>query len=117
MTRTEASTMVGAAVAGLWRTIDLVHRSRCSEMKTIDLRSDTVTRPGREMLEAMMSARVGDDVFDEDPTVNALQEKAAALFGMEAALFCPSGTMTNQIAVRIQTLPQHEPPQDVPWDQ
>lgn len=74
----------------------------------IDLRSDTVTRPGREMLEAMMSARVGDDVFDEDPTVNALQEKAAALFGMEAALFCPSGTMTNQIAVRIQTLPQHE---------
>jgi len=74
----------------------------------IDLRSDTITQPGQEMLEAMMSAKVGDDVFDEDPTVNALQEKAAALFGMEAGLFCPSGTMTNQIAIRIQTQPQHE---------
>ena len=74
----------------------------------IDLRSDTLTRPGKDMLAAMMSARVGDDVFDEDPTVNALQEKAAAMFGMEAALFCPSGTMTNQIAVRIQTQPQDE---------
>lgn len=74
----------------------------------IDLRSDTITQPGKPMLEAMMSAKVGDDVFDEDPTVNALQEKAAAMFGMEAALFCPSGTMTNQIAIRIQTQPQHE---------
>jgi threonine aldolase len=74
----------------------------------IDLRSDTITRPGKEMLDAMMSARVGDDVFDEDPTVNELQEKAAVLFGMESALFCPSGTMTNQIAVRIQTQPQDE---------
>jgi threonine aldolase len=74
----------------------------------IDLRSDTITRPGEAMLEAMMSAEVGDDIFDGDPTVNALQEKAAAMFGMEAGLYCPSGTMTNQIAIRIQTQPQHE---------
>jgi len=74
----------------------------------IDLRSDTITRPTPGMLEAMMEARVGDDVFNEDPTVNQLQQKAAALFGMEAALFCPSGTMTNQIAIRILTQPQHE---------
>lgn len=60
------------------------------------------------MLEAMMSAEVGDDVFGDDPTVNALQEKVAALFGMESALFCPSGTMTNQIAMRVNTRPQDE---------
>ncbi len=65
----------------------------------IDLRSDTVTKPTPEMLAAMMSAPVGDDVFNEDPSINGLQEKAATLFGMEAALFCPSGTMTNQIAI------------------
>ena len=74
----------------------------------IDLRSDTLTRPNAEMLEAMMAAKVGDDVFSEDPTVNELQERAAKMFGMEAALFCPSGTMTNQIAIRISTQPQHE---------
>jgi threonine aldolase len=74
----------------------------------IDLRSDTVTRPGPGMLEAMMRAEVGDDVFDEDPTVHKLQQKIAAMFDKEAALFCPSGTMTNQIAVRIQTQPQDE---------
>lgn len=74
----------------------------------IDLRSDTVTKPTKEMLEAMLSARVGDDVFGDDPTVNALQEKIATIFGMEAALFCPSGTMTNQIALRISTQPQEE---------
>ncbi|HLF33383.1 MAG TPA: GntG family PLP-dependent aldolase [Cyclobacteriaceae bacterium] len=74
----------------------------------IDLRSDTVTRPTPGMLEAMMNAEVGDDVFNEDPTVNALQSKAAGLFGLEDAIFCPSGTMTNQIAVRIQTSPQDE---------
>jgi threonine aldolase len=62
----------------------------------IDLRSDTVTRPTPGMKDAMFSAPVGDDVFGEDPTVNALEEKIATLFGMEAALFCPSGTMTNQ---------------------
>lgn len=69
----------------------------------VDLRSDTVTRPTSGMLEAMFAARVGDDVFGDDPTVNALEEKAAALFGMEAALFCPSGTMTNQIAIKVHT--------------
>ncbi len=68
----------------------------------IDLRSDTFTKPTAPMLEAMMNAEVGDDVFAEDPTVNALQEKGAAMFGMEAALFCPSGTMTNQIAIAVQ---------------
>lgn len=77
-------------------------------MTIIDLRSDTVTRPTPMMLEAMMSTRVGDDVFGDDPAVNALQEKAAALFGMEAALFCPSGTMTNQIAINVHTKPGGE---------
>ena len=74
----------------------------------IDLRSDTVTKPGKEMLEAMMNARVGDDVYKEDPTVNALEQKAASLFGMEAALFCTSGTMTNQLAINIHTRPGDE---------
>lgn len=74
-------------------------------MKTIDLRSDTVTKPTPGMLQAMMEAEVGDDVFEQDPTVNALQEKAAQLFGKEAALFCPSGTMTNQIAFKVITTP------------
>lgn len=74
----------------------------------IDLRSDTVTKPTREMLEAMFAAEVGDDVFDEDPTIKKLEEKSAALFGKEAALYCPSGTMTNQIAIRILTQSQQE---------
>lgn len=69
----------------------------------IELRSDTFTRPGSQMLEAMMKAPVGDDVFGEDPTVNELETYTAGLFGMEAALFCPSGTMTNQIALRCHT--------------
>jgi len=73
-----------------------------------DLRSDTVTRPTPGMLQAMMEAQVGDDVFDEDPTVIALEQKGAAIFGKEAAIFCPSGTMTNQIAIKIQTQPQQE---------
>ncbi|MCP9767573.1 threonine aldolase [Lacihabitans sp. LS3-19] len=67
---------------------------------TIDLRSDTVTKPSKEMLEAMFSAEVGDDVFGDDPTVSVLETKAAEMFGMEAAIFCPSGTMTNQIALK-----------------
>lgn len=75
---------------------------------SIDLRSDTLTQPTLEMKEAMMAARLGDDVFGEDPTVTALEEKLAAVFGMEAGLFCPSGTMTNQIAIRLHTLPQTE---------
>ena len=74
----------------------------------VDLRSDTVTKPGKEMLEAMMSARVGDDVFGEDETVSELEEKTAEMFGMEAGLFCPSGTMTNQIAIKCFTQPMDE---------
>ena len=74
----------------------------------IDLRSDTVTRPTQGMLEAMMSAKVGDDVFGDDPTVNVFQEKVASFFGMEDAIYCPSGTMTNQIAMRSLTSPQDE---------
>jgi threonine aldolase len=74
----------------------------------IDLRSDTVTRPTPAMLAAMMAADVGDDVYGEDPTVNALQRAAAARFGMQAALFCPSGTMTNQIAIKLHTRPGDE---------
>lgn len=73
-----------------------------------DFRSDTVTRPTDGMRRAMMDAKVGDDVFGEDPSVNALQEKISALFGMEAALFCPSGTMTNQIAIKVHTQPGDE---------
>lgn len=77
-------------------------------MITVDLRSDTVTKPTRAMLEAMWSAEVGDDVFGDDPSVNALESKAAQMFGMEAALFCSSGTMTNQIAIRVHTSPGTE---------
>ncbi|MBL7964010.1 MAG: threonine aldolase [Flavobacteriales bacterium] len=77
-------------------------------MRAIDLRSDTVTRPTPAMRSAMAQAELGDDVFGEDPTVNTLEERMAALFGMEAALFCPSGTMTNQIAVNVHTRPGDE---------
>jgi len=71
----------------------------------INLISDTVTRPSKEMLTAMMQAKVGDDVFGDDPTVNELQDKVASLFGMEAALFFPSGTMANQVAIKLHTQP------------
>lgn len=74
----------------------------------IDLRSDTVTKPTPEMLKAMMTAEVGDDVFGEDPTINKLEAKAAEMFGMEAAIYCPSGTMTNQIAINVHTRPGDE---------
>lgn len=74
----------------------------------IDLRSDTVTRPTPAMRAAMLAAEVGDDVFGEDPTVNALEARVAAMFGHEAGLFCPSGTMANQIAVNIHTRPGDE---------
>lgn len=77
-------------------------------MQLIDLRSDTVTRPTPEMREAMARAEVGDDVYLEDPTVNRLQEIAAALLGKEAALFVPSGTMGNQVSVNIHTQPGQE---------
>ncbi|QOD61127.1 PLP-dependent transferase [Polaribacter haliotis] len=71
----------------------------------IDLISDTVTRPTKEMLEVMITAKVGDDVFKMDPTVNELQEKVAKMFGMEDALFFPSGTMANQAAIKLHTQP------------
>jgi threonine aldolase len=69
----------------------------------IDLRSDTVTKPTEEMLQVMFEAKVGDDVFGDDPTVNELEKRVAGLFGKESAIFCPSGTMTNQIAIKIHT--------------
>jgi threonine aldolase len=74
----------------------------------IDLRSDTLTKPSPDMLAAMMKAEVGDDVFNEDYTINKLEDLAAGMFGMEAGIFCPSGTMTNQIAVKIHTQPLDE---------
>lgn len=78
-------------------------------MKTlIDFRSDTVTKPTAGMLEAMFKANVGDDVYGEDETVTKLEKQLAAMFGMEAGLFCPSGTMTNQIAIKCFTNPMEE---------
>jgi threonine aldolase len=77
-------------------------------MMIVDLRSDTVTKPTPGMLEAMFNAKVGDDVFGEDETINELEAKAAAMFGMEAGIFCPSGTMTNQIAIKCFTQPLDE---------
>ena len=74
----------------------------------IDLRSDTVTKPSAGMLEFMMKASVGDMIFGEDPAVNELERMAAEMFGMDAALFCPSGTMTNQIAIKAHTRPGDE---------
>ena len=77
-------------------------------MNTVDLRSDTVTRPSAAMREAIAHAEVGDDVFGDDPTVNALQDKVAALFGMEAALFVPTGTMGNQVCIHAHVNPGEE---------
>lgn len=77
-------------------------------MEIVDLRSDTVTKPTPAMRRAMAEAEVGDDVFGDDPTVNRLQEKVAALLGKEAALFMPSGTMANQTTVRAHTEPGNE---------
>lgn len=77
-------------------------------MKMIDFRSDTFTKPTPGMLNAMVTAEVGDDVFNEDPTVNNLEALTAEMFGMESALFCPSGTMTNQIAIKCHTQPGDE---------
>jgi threonine aldolase len=74
----------------------------------IELRSYTFTKPTPNMLTAMMNAAVGDDVFGEDPSINELEQMAANMFGMEAALFCPSGTMTNQIAINVHTQPGDE---------
>jgi len=74
----------------------------------IDYRSDTVTKPTAAMMEAMMTAQVGDDVFGEDPSINELEDLAANMFGMESSIFCPSGTMTNQIAIKCHTQPGDE---------
>ncbi|MCH2224929.1 MAG: aminotransferase class V-fold PLP-dependent enzyme [Crocinitomicaceae bacterium] len=74
----------------------------------IDFRSDTVTRPSKEMMDAMFSAPVGDDVFEEDPTINELEKYAANLFGMESAIYCSSGTQTNQIAINVYVQPGGE---------
>src|SRR6201996_239513 len=74
----------------------------------IDLRSDTVTRPSAAMRRAMAEAVVGDDQYGEDPSVNLLQERIAALLGKEAALFMPSGTMSNQIAIKLLARPGEE---------
>ena len=74
----------------------------------IDLRSDTVTKPTKGMLDAMMSAEVGDDVFKEDPTVNALEERLAKMFGKPSALFFPSGSMANQTALKLHTNPSEQ---------
>lgn len=73
-----------------------------------DLRSDTFTKPSPAMLEAMFKAPVGDDVFGEDPSINKLEAMAADMFAMQAAIFCPSGTMTNQIAIKCHTQPGDE---------
>lgn len=75
---------------------------------TVDYRSDTQTRPTKDMLDAMFQAQVGDDVFGEDPSINELESFAADMFGMEASVFCPSGTMTNQIAIKCHTQPGDE---------
>ena len=97
---------------GLLWTVDCGPSTKCfilaGSKNMIDLRSDTFTKPSPGMLEAMCSAEVGDDVFGEDPTVNSLEALGAALFGMEAALYCPSGTMTNQIAIKCHTQPGDE---------
>src|SRR5437016_11242433 len=74
----------------------------------IDLRSDTTTRPTLEMRRAIAEAEVGDDVFDDDPTVHRLQAKAAALLGKEAGLFLPTGTMSNAVAIKAHTRPGDE---------
>src|ERR1019366_9080778 len=82
---------------------DAVQRSFSGVPDMIDLRSDTVTKPTREMRRAMMEAEVGDDVYGEDPTVNRLEEQAAEVTGKQAALFVPTGTMGNTIAVKLHT--------------
>jgi threonine aldolase len=79
-----------------------------TRVATVDLRSDTVTKPTPEMRRAMAEAEVGDDVYGEDPTINRLEQRASELFGREAAIFVPSGTMGNQVAIKIHTRPGQE---------
>jgi threonine aldolase len=82
--------------------------SQASSYPTVDLRSDTVTKPTPEMRKAMFEAEVGDDVYAEDPTINRLEQRAAEIFGREAAIFVPSGTMGNQVAIKVHTRPGQE---------
>lgn len=77
-------------------------------MKEIDLRSDTVTKPGDGMMSAIMNAKVGDDVYKEDPSVNQLEQKLAEMFGMDEALFFPTGSMANQAAIKLHTNPAEQ---------
>ena len=77
-------------------------------LEFIDLRSDTVTKPSLEMRSAMASAEVGDDVYSDDPTVNSLEERVAELFGKEASLFTPSGSLANQLSIRSLVSPGEE---------
>src|SRR6188768_1287733 len=77
-------------------------------MAIVDLRSDTVTRPTKAMRQAMADAEVGDDVYGEDPTVKRLEHRVAELIGTEAALFVPTGTMANQLALKAHTRPGDE---------
>lgn len=79
----------------------ILNGARNSEIRVVDLRSDTISKPTQEMKEAMMSAEIGDDVYGEDPSVAKLEEKAAHLLGKEAGLFVPSGTMGNLIASKL----------------
>lgn len=87
---------------------DLHSHTNTASTMIIDLRSDTFTKPTPRMMEYVMDAEVGDDVFEEDPTVNRLEAMTSVLFGMEAALYCPSGTMSNQIAIKVHTVPGDE---------
>ena len=79
-----------------------------SNINLIDLRSDTVTKPSAQMREVMAAAEVGDDVYSEDPTINSLEERVAQLFGKEAGLFCPSGSLANQLSIRMLVAPGEE---------
>src|SRR5215467_15458273 len=102
--------MNGRQTLLVFRSSFIVHRSLLGIRFTmpesfLDLRSDTVTRPSAGMRAAMAAAEVGDDVLGDDPTVIRLQERAAELLGKEAALFVPSGTMANQIAIRLHCQP------------
>src|SRR5476649_322827 len=87
---------------------DTSQQSAKKTLPALDFRSDTVTRPTPEMRRAMADAEVGDDVYGEDPTVNRLQSLAASLLGKEAALYVPSGTMANQLAIWVQSEPGTE---------
>ncbi len=84
-------------------TLAVTEDSKQRATRVIDLRSDTVTRPTAAMRAAMATAEVGDDVYGEDPTLNLLGQKAAAIFEREAAIFVPTGTMGNQVAIRLHT--------------